>query len=105
MADACVHVMGLDAETYRGATEVMLSHVNVGTGTDCSIAELAQLVAAATGFEGEIRFDPSKPDGTPRKLLDVGRLTALGWTSTIPLEQGLKDTYDWYAAQEAVRGR
>jgi GDP-L-fucose synthase len=105
MADACVHVMGLDAEVYRGATDVMLSHVNVGTGTDCSIAELAQLVAAATGFEGEIRFDPTKPDGTPRKLLDVRRLTELGWTSSIPLEQGLKDTYDWYAAQEAVRGR
>jgi GDP-L-fucose synthase len=105
MADACVHVMGLDVEVYRGATDPMLSHVNVGTGTDCSIAELAELVAATAGYDGEIRFDPSMPDGTPRKLLDVGRLTALGWTSTIPLEQGLKDTYDWYRAQEAFRGQ
>lgn len=105
MADACVHVMGLDVDVYRGATEPMLSHVNVGTGTDCSIAELAEMVAAATGYDGEIRFDPSMPDGTPRKLLDVSRLTTLGWTSTIPLEQGLKDTYDWYRAQEAFRGQ
>ncbi len=105
MADASVHVMNLDADVYRGATEVMLSHVNVGTGTDCSIAELAELVARTTGFTGTITFDPSMPDGTPRKLLDVQRLTTLGWTSSIPLEQGLADTYAWYQAQESVRGR
>jgi GDP-L-fucose synthase len=70
--------------------------LNVGTGTDVSIAELASLVAGVVGFEGELAYDSSKPDGTPRKLLDVGRLTSLGWHSRIPLEQGVRDTYRWF---------
>jgi GDP-L-fucose synthase len=106
MASASVHVMELEPEVYASATKPMLSHVNVGTGTDCSIRELAQLIAAVTGFSGEVTFDASKPDGTPRKLLDVARLTTLGWTASIPLEKGLTDTYAWFLDHLAsFRGR
>jgi GDP-L-fucose synthase len=106
MASASVHVMDLEPEVYAAATKPMLSHVNVGTGTDCSIRELAQLIAEVTGFSGQVTFDASKPDGTPRKLLDVTRLTSLGWTADIPLEKGLVDTYAWYLEhQTTFRGR
>ena len=70
--------------------------VNVGWGRDISIAELAELVKRVVGFEGEIVYDTSKPDGTPRKLLDTTRLTELGWAPSIPLEEGLRATYNWY---------
>ena len=76
----------------------MLSNLNVGTGTDVSIAELAALVGAAVGFRGEIRFNPDFPDGTPRKLLDVSRLTALGWRAKTSLQQGIDSTCAWYRA-------
>ncbi|HKJ88293.1 MAG TPA: GDP-L-fucose synthase, partial [Gammaproteobacteria bacterium] len=85
MAAASVHVMELDLGAYQAHTEPMLSHINVGTGQDCTIRELAETVAEVVGFEGEISFDTSKPDGTPRKLLDVSRLRALGWEANIPL--------------------
>ena len=71
----------------------MLSHINVGTGTDVTIAQLAHLIARVTGFTGTISFDPSKPDGTPRKLMDVSRLAEMGWRAQISLEDGLKDAY------------
>ena len=74
----------------------MLSHINVGTGADISILELAQLVADVTGFRETISTDPTRPDGTMRKLLDVGRLSQMGWSSRIKLEQGLVNTYEWY---------
>src|SRR5690606_39024144 len=99
MAAASVHVMELDGDTYRSATTPMLSHVNVGTGRDCTIRELAEAIARVTGFQGRIRFDASKPDGTPRKLLDVDRLATLGWQASIDLEDGLADTYAWFRAQ------
>jgi GDP-L-fucose synthase len=98
MAAACLHVMDLDADTYQAQTDPRLSHINVGTGTDVTIAELAELVRDVVGFTGEIRFDRSKPDGAPRKLLDVSRLAGLGWTATIPLREGLAQAYDWYLA-------
>ena len=79
MAAASVHVMELDNETYQANTQPMLSHINVGTGEDCTIRELVETVAKVTGFKGEIKWDTSKPDGTPRKLMDVSRLHALGW--------------------------
>lgn len=82
--------------TYTGE-----SIVNVGTGTDVSIGELAELVAKITGYEGRLSFDISKPDGTPRKLLDVGRLSALGWTAGIPLSEGIQTTYRWFVENEA----
>jgi GDP-L-fucose synthase len=98
MAAASVFVMNLDEVTYRANTEPMLSHINVGTGTDCTIRELAETLARVTGFKGSLRFDAGKPDGTPRKLLDVSRLEALGWRASIPLEDGLRSTYAWFLA-------
>jgi GDP-L-fucose synthase len=96
MAAASVHVMNLPLEEYRKHTLPMLSHVNVGTGVDCSIRELAETMAKVTGFNGRLVFDCSKPDGTPRKLLDVSKLAALGWKARITLEEGLQQTYDWF---------
>ncbi len=96
MAAASVHVMELDEQTYQANTQPMLSHINVGTGVDCTIGELAKTIASVTGFSGKLTFDTSKPDGAPRKLMDVSRLKSLGWQASIGLEDGLKDAYDWY---------
>ncbi len=96
MAAASVHVMELDTDTYQAKTQPMLSHINVGTGHDCTIRELAETIAKITGFKGRLSFDTSKPDGAPRKLMDVSRLRALGWQSAIGLEQGLDDAYHWF---------
>lgn len=76
-------------------------HINVGYGEDVSIKELAETVGRVVGFEGNLRFDTSKPDGTPRKLLDCAKLFSLGWRPKIPLEQGIKQTYDWYLQNQA----
>ena len=100
MAAACIHVMNLDEGIYQAHTEPMLSHINIGSGKDCSIRHLAQTIAKVTEFEGEIVFDTSKPDGTPRKLLDVSRLTNLGWKARIGLEEGLRSTYAWFCENE-----
>lgn len=96
MAAASIHVMELDAETFKANTQPMLSHINVGTGMDCTIRELAETVAKVTGFQGRLEFDATKPDGTPRKLMDVSRLADLGWKASISLEDGLRDAYQWY---------
>jgi len=105
MAAASVHVMNLDNETYQANTQPMLSHINVGTGVDCTIRELAETMKQVVGFDGELAFDTSKPDGTPRKLMDVSRLKALGWEASISLESGLQQTYEWYLEnQERLRG-
>ncbi|MDD2728269.1 GDP-L-fucose synthase [Malikia sp.] len=96
MAAASVFVMNLDADTYRANTLPMLSHINVGTGVDCTIRELAETVARVTGFGGRLTFDATKPDGAPRKLMDVSRLAALGWQASISLEDGLRDAYAWF---------
>ena len=98
MAAASLFVLNLPKATYDKNTDPMLSHINVGTGVDISIFELAQLVAKVTGFTGRISTDPTKPDGTMRKLMDVGRLSQMGWSARIKLEQGLVDTYKWYLA-------
>ena len=76
-----------------------IEHVNLGTGEDVTITDLAETIKKVVGFDGELRFDASKPDGTPRKLLDVSRINALGWRHKIALEKGLKTAYDWYQAQ------
>jgi GDP-L-fucose synthase len=105
MAAACLHVMELPLAAYQRHTQPMLSHINVGTGLDCSISELAETMAQVTGFTGTLVFDTSKPDGTPRKLLDVSRLKALGWEAGITLREGLEDTYRWYLERAGeVRG-
>jgi GDP-L-fucose synthase len=106
MAAASVHVMELDADSYQANTQPMLSHINVGTGVDCSIGQLAETIAKVTGFVGTLSFDASKPDGAPRKLMDVSRLKALGWQASIGLEDGLRDAYGWYVANvEQARTR
>ena len=105
MAAASVHVMELDEAVLRDHTRPMLSHINVGTGEDCTIRELAETVARVTGFTGRLVFDTDKPDGAPRKLLDVSRLAALGWRPQIGLEEGLRDAYAWFVENRAdVRG-
>ncbi|GAA68725.1 GDP-L-fucose synthase [Pseudoalteromonas sp. BSi20429] len=96
MAAASIHVMNLSNDIYKANTQEMLSHINVGTGVDCTIRELVETVAKITGFLGEIEFDATKPDGAPRKLMDVSRLKSLGWEYTISLENGLKTTYEWF---------
>ena len=101
MAEASMFVAELDKATYEANTEPMLSHINVGYGEDVSIAELAQAVADVTGFTGRLAFDASKPDGTMRKLMDVSRLAAMGWTARIPLSEGLQGTYRWFLDNQA----
>lgn len=96
MAAASVHVMELTSGDWQAHTQPMLSHINVGSGIDHSIRETAELIAEIVGFVGQLDFDLSKPDGTLRKLLDVGRLQQLGWQASIPLHQGLITTYQWY---------
>lgn len=100
MAAACVHVMELEKDIYHAYTSPMNSHINVGTGIDCSIRELAELIAKVTGFTGKLTFDTSKPDGAPRKLLDVTRLNRLGWQASIGLEEGLTETYQWFTQNQ-----
>ena len=100
MASACLHVIQLDKKTLEANTEPMLSHINVGTGEDCTIKELAETMAKVVGFKGDIVFDINKPDGTPRKLMDVSRLNNLGWKHTLSLEAGLKSTYQWFLENE-----
>jgi len=100
MARASVYVMNADSVVYESCTKPMLSHINVGTGEDCTIAELAHTVAEVTGFKGNVVFDPTKPDGTPRKLMDISTLKELGWSPNISLREGLKSTYEWFIAQE-----
>jgi GDP-L-fucose synthase len=97
-----LHVEDLaDAVVFLMKTWSEEDPINIGTGTDVTIAELAQLIADILGFTGRFLFDPSKPDGTPRKLLDVSRLTALGWRPRIPLETGIRQTCDWYRASRS----
>ncbi|CNE67246.1 GDP-L-fucose synthetase [Yersinia nurmii] len=96
MAAASVHVMELSNQIYAANTQPMLSHINVGTGVDCTIKELAETMAKVVGFTGKLVFDATKPDGTPRKLMDVSRLAKLGWSYHISLEEGLMMTYQWF---------
>ncbi|MFU0923796.1 NAD-dependent epimerase/dehydratase family protein, partial [Kluyvera sichuanensis] len=105
MAAASIHVMELDRSVWLENTQPMLSHINVGTGVDCTIRELAQTLAKVVGFKGRVVFDATKPDGTPRKLLDVSRLHQLGWYHEISLEAGLASTYQWFLEnQHRFRG-
>lgn len=96
MAAASIFVMELEREIYEANTQPMLSHINVGSGIDCTIRDLAETVAKVTGFAGKLTFDASKPDGAPRKLMDVSRLKALGWQASIGLEDGLRHAYQWF---------
>ena len=105
MAAASIHVMHLDKEIYDSNTDPMLSHINVGTGVDCTIRELVETVAKVVGFTGEVKFDSSKPDGAPRKLMNVNRLKSLGWQYSVSLEDGLALAYQWFVDnQDKFRG-
>ena len=95
LAEACEFVMNLERDAYWSVAQPRCSHLNAGTGTDLSIRELAQMLSRLTGFAGRIEFDTSKPDGTPRKLLDVSKLSQLGWTAQTRLPEGIAATYEW----------
>jgi GDP-L-fucose synthase len=96
MATASLFVLELDEEVYQINTKPMLSHINVGTGVDVTIREMAETMKEVVGFEGRLIFDTSKPDGTPRKLIDVTRLENMGWKYSVDLKDGLEKTYSWY---------
>ena len=103
MAAACVHIMAIEKTTWQQAVTPMCSHINVGYGSDISIKKLALLIAKTVGYQGQIIFDDSKPDGTPRKLLDSQLLADLGWQAQISLEQGIKSTYEWFCQTNEIR--
>lgn len=101
MAAACVYVMNMpEGDYYSTLSNPMSSHLNVGTGLDCTIRELAETMVDVVGFEGELKFDTDKPDGTPRKLLDVEKIAELGWRASMNLKSGLKSTYVWFLENE-----
>jgi GDP-L-fucose synthase len=103
MAAASLFVLELDEKTYQANTKPMLSHINLGTGEDITIREMAETMKEVVGFEGKLSFDITKPDGAPRKLIDVSRLSNLGWTYTVDLKAGLEKTYEWYLSQSRLR--
>jgi len=96
MAKASLFVLGLDEKTYQANTKPMLSHINVGTGKDVTIREMAETMKEVVGYKGKLTFDTAKPDGAPRKLIDVSRLSNMGWNYSINLKDGLGKTYKWY---------
>jgi len=96
MAQASLFVLELDEETYKANTQPMLSHINVGTGKDVSIREMAETMKQVVGYKGKLAFDVTKPDGAPRKLINITRLKRMGWEYSVDLKEGLKKTYTWY---------
>lgn len=96
MASASVHVLELEKGRYLADTESMLSHINIGSGVECTIQELAETIKVIVGYKGKVLFDTSKPDGSPRKLMNIDRIKRLGWNPNITLENGLRETYQWY---------
>jgi len=100
MAKASIFVLDLDKQTYHDNTEAMLSHINIGTGVDVTTRKLAETMKQVIGFEGRLVFDTEKPDGAPRKLIDVSRLSNMGWKYSIDLKSGLEQTYKWYLRSE-----
>ena len=96
MAAASIFVANVSDDIYQSCTEPMLSHINVGTGVDCTISEMAHTMAEVVGYKGKITFDTTKPDGAPRKLMNVDTLKKLGWTYNIELKEGLASTYEWF---------
>lgn len=102
MAAACVHIMNLEKKIYNQHTQPMLSHINVGCGKDLSIKQLAEAIGRTVGYQGKIEFDVTKPDGTPRKLMDSTRLNNLGWNAAINLEGGLKLAYEDFVRNHAT---
>lgn len=104
LADACLFVMNLPSNVYQQQTKPMLSHLNVGTGVEVSIKELATIIHEVVGFQGQISWNTDYPDGAPRKLLDVSKLADLGWRASTSLSQGLTQTYQWFVDNELIVG-
>ena len=102
MADASIHIMDIDKKILESEVDPILSHINIGTGTDITIADVAQTVKEVVGFCGEIVFNTKMPDGTKRKLLDASKIQNLGWKPTITLKDGLKEVYEWFAINNRV---
>lgn len=100
MADAAVFIMNLDSDKYLQNIKLNLSHINVGSGEDCTIEKLANTIADVVGYKGEVCFDASKPDGAPRKLLDVSLINSLGWKASVSIETGLALTYHWFVSNQ-----
>ncbi len=100
MASACLHVMGLTKEEYTNAVLPQYQFLNVGTGSDVSIKSLAEMIAEVVGYKGQFYFDTSMPDGTPRKLLDISRISNTGWEPKIALREGIEATYQWFLENE-----
>jgi GDP-L-fucose synthase len=96
MAAASLFVLELDEQIYQANTKSMLSHINVGTGVDITIREMAETMKEVIGFKGKLTFDTTKPDGAPRKLINVTRLENMGWKYSVDLRKGIEKTYDWY---------
>ena len=96
MASAAIHIMNIEKSEYLKNTEPQLSHINVGSGKEYTISDLAMLIAETVDFKGDIKFDEDKPDGTPRKLIDSTLLRSMGWEPQLDLRKGLRDTYNWY---------
>ena len=96
MAEASLFVLELSEEVYRANTQAMLSHINVGTGKDVTIKDIAEIIKQVVGYKGKLIFDTTKPDGAPKKLINVTRLKNMGWKYSVDLESGLKETYKWY---------
>jgi len=103
MASASLFVLDLDKQTYQDNTQPMLSHINVGTGVDVTIREMAEIMKQVVGFKGKLTFDTTKPDGAPRKLIDITRLESMGWKYNMILKAGLKNTYKWFSTMEKIK--
>ena len=96
MAQASLFVLNLDKDVYQSNTRPMLTHINIGTGKDITIRELAETIKEVVGYDGRLSFDSTKPDGISRKLIDISRISEMGWTYNIDLKEGLVMTYEWY---------
>ena len=103
MAEASLFVLELDEQMYKANTHPMLSHINVGTGKDITIRKIAEIMKQVVGYEGKLVFDTTKPDGSPRKLIDVKRLENMGWNYSTDLVMGLKKTYKYYLKQVKIQ--
>jgi len=102
MAAASLFVLELDEKTYQANTQPMLSHINLGTGKDVTIREMAETMKQVVGYKGKLTFDSTKPDGAPRKLINISRLSNMGWTYNVDLKDGLEKTYEWYLSQSRL---
>ena len=103
MAQASLFVLELDEQIYKANTKPMLSHINLGTGKDLTIREMVEIMKKVVGYKGKLVFDNTKPDGAARKLIDISRLSSLGWEYSVDLKEGLEKTYEWYLEKSILK--